>query len=103
VEVLVPVHHPKHRAWLDNVLDTMWRDDVVCFELDGADRWVRRGPDAFTVQHDAQGLLMQWATDLQLSHGAVSPYDLDDDTGPGGILRPVRRAISRFLQGGRPV
>lgn len=103
VEVLVPVHHPKHRAWLDNVLDTMWRDDVVCFELDGADRWVRRGPDAFTLQHDAQGLLMQWATDLQLSHGAVSPYDLDDDTGPGGILRPVRRAISRFLQGGRPV
>ncbi|MGA1362093.1 MAG: polyphosphate kinase 1 [Ilumatobacteraceae bacterium] len=103
VEVLVPVHHPKHRAWLDNVLDTMWSDDVVCFELDGTDRWVRRGPDAFTLQHDAQGLLMQWATDLQLSHGAVSPYDLDDDTGPGGILRPVGRAISRFLQGGRPV
>jgi polyphosphate kinase len=103
VEVLVPVHHPKHRAWLDQVLDTMWRDDVVCFELDGTDRWVRRGPDAFTLLHDAQGLLMQWATDLQLSQGAVSPYDLDDDTGPGGVLRPVGRAISRFLQGGRPV
>ena len=103
VEVLVPVHHPKHRAWLDQVLDTMWRDDVVCFEMDGGDRWVRRGPDAFTLPHDAQGLLMQWATDLQTSQGSVSPFDLDDDTGPGGILRPVGRVISRFLQGGRSV
>ena len=103
VEVLVPVHHPKHRAWLDQVLDTMWHDDVVCFEMDGGDRWVRRGPDAFTLPHDAQGLLMQWATDLQTSQGSVSPFDLDDDTGPGGILRPVGRVISRFLQGGRSV
>lgn len=103
VEVLVPVHHQKHRAWLDMVLDTLWRDDVVRFELDESDRWVRRGPDTFSIESDAQGLLMKWATDLQLSQGAVSPYDLDDDTGPGGILRPVGRAISRFLQGGRSV
>ena len=103
VEVLVPVHHEKHRAWLDKVLETMWRDDVVCFELDGSDRWVRCGPDSFSIPADAQGLLMEWATDLQVSQGATSQYDLDEDTGPGGILGPVSRAISRFLQGDRPV
>lgn len=78
VEVLVPVRHPKHQSWLAKVLEIMWSDDVVRFEVSTDGRWERRGPKDFTFEHDAQGQLMKWATDLQLSQGTPSDFDLDE-------------------------
>ena len=78
VEVLVPIRHPKHQSWLAKVLDIMWSDDVVRFEIDANGKWHRAGPADFTFEHDAQGQLMKWATDLQLSQGTPSDFDLDE-------------------------
>lgn len=88
VEVLVPVSHPKHRSWLDKVFEIFWREDVVRFDLGHDDSWQRGGPEGFTFEHDAQGQLMRWATDLQLSQDAPSQYDLADLEESGGIRRP---------------
>ena len=78
VEVLVPIRHPKHQSWLAKVLDILWSDDVVRFEIDANGKWHRAGPADFTFEHDAQGQLMKWATDLQLSQGTPSDFDLDE-------------------------
>lgn len=78
VEVLVPIRHPKHQSWLAKVLDIMWSDNVVRFEIDANGKWHRAGPADFTFEHDAQGQLMKWATDLQLSQGTPSDFDLDE-------------------------
>lgn len=78
VEVLVPIRHPKHQSWLAKVLEIMWSDDVVRFEIDATGKWHRAGPEDFTFEHDAQGQLMKWATDLQLSQGTPSDFDLDE-------------------------
>ena len=88
VEVLVPINHPKHRSWLDKVFEIFWRDDVVRFELGHDDVWHRAGPPEFTFAHDAQGQLMKWATDLQLSQGTSSQYDLAENADSGSIRRP---------------
>jgi polyphosphate kinase len=64
VEVLVPVIHPKHRAWLDQVLEFDFADDVVRHELDADGRWHRRGPTDFG-QGDAQERLYRWVADRQ--------------------------------------
>ena len=69
VEVLAPVTHQKHRAWIDAVLEFMWADDVVAFELGSDDRWHRRGPTSFTGAHDAQSRLREWITDSQVRLG----------------------------------
>ncbi len=78
VEVLVPIRHPKHQSWLAKVLEILWSDDVVRFEIDANGKWHRAGPADFTFEHDAQGQLMKWATDLQLSQGTPSDFDLDE-------------------------
>jgi len=85
VEVLTPIRHPKHQSWLAKVLDIMWSDDVVCFEINEHGHWTRRGPTDFTFEHDAQGRLMKWATDLQLSQGTPSEFDLDES--PAGTTQ----------------
>lgn len=97
IEILVPIKHEKHRAWLDKVLEIMWDDDVVRFELEADDTWRRRGPSEFTFDHDAQGRLMKWATQLQLSQGAPSPYDVDEETDPAGLVRPLRSTLARIF------
>lgn len=84
VEALVPVSHPKHKAWLDHVLDTLWAADVVAWELDGTNEWKRTGPTRFTFESDAQGRLMKWATELQTSHGEASRFDVADGHDPAG-------------------
>lgn len=78
VEVLTPIRHPKHQSWLTKVLEILWSDDVVRFEIGQHGQWHRAGPSDFTFEHDAQGRLMKWATDLQLSQGTPSDFDLDD-------------------------
>ena len=65
VEVLVPIEHPKHREWLDKVLEFDLRDDVVRWELQPDDTWTRRGRlDAY--EPDAQELMYRWTSERQL-------------------------------------
>ncbi len=78
VEVLTPIGHPKHQSWLTKVFEIMWSDNVVCFEVDRQGNWIRSGPFEFSFEHDAQGQLMKWATDLQLSQGTPSDFDVHD-------------------------
>jgi polyphosphate kinase len=64
VEVLLPIEHPKHRDWLDQVLAFLLADDVVRWELQPDDTWARRGPpDAF--EPNAQERLYRWVVDRQ--------------------------------------
>ena len=64
VEVLVPIDHPKHREWLDQVLEFDLADDIVRWELQPDDTWLRCGdPDVF--EPDAQERMYRWAVDRQ--------------------------------------
>ena len=64
VEVLVPIEHPKHQEWIDAVLDFLLADDIVRWELQPDDTWVRRGPEG-TFEPNAQARLYQWVVDRQ--------------------------------------
>jgi polyphosphate kinase len=64
VEVLVPVTHPKHRDWLDRVIEFDLADDIVRHELDADGRWHRRGPGQFD-HGDAQERFYRWVSDRQ--------------------------------------
>ena len=64
VEVLVPIEHPKHQEWIDAVLDFLLADDIVRWELQPDDTWVRRGPEG-TFEPNAQSRLYQWVVDRQ--------------------------------------
>ena len=97
VEVLVPVRHPKHRSWLDKVFEIFWRDDVVRFDLTKADTWFRSGPQEFVFEHDAQGQLMEWATNLQLAQGSASAYDLDERHDSGAVRRVFPGVMARLM------
>ena len=64
VEVLVPIVHPKHREWLDQALDFALADDVVRWELQPDNEWIRVGPpDAFDP--NAQDRMYRWAAERQ--------------------------------------
>jgi len=66
VEVLVPIQHPKHRDWLDQVLEFDLSPDIVRWEQRPDDSWERTGPtDSFAP--DAQQSLYRWAHDRQLA------------------------------------
>ncbi|MDQ3469800.1 MAG: polyphosphate kinase 1 [Actinomycetota bacterium] len=72
VEVLVPIEHPKHRDWLDSVLDFALADDIVRWELQPDDTWSRLGPaDAF--EPNAQERLYRWVMERQMA-GRTSSY-----------------------------
>jgi polyphosphate kinase len=64
IEVLVPVEHPKHQAWLEHVFATQFADDVVRWEMEGDGSWLRSGPELF-VDGDAQERFYQWVADRQ--------------------------------------
>ena len=64
IEVLVPVAHPKHRAWLDQVFEFSMADDIVRHELDSTGVWHRRGPAVFH-HGDAQERFNRWVNDRQ--------------------------------------
>ena len=64
VEVLAPIEHPKHREWLDQVIAFQLADDIVRWELQPDDTWVRCGPpDAF--EPHAQERLYRWVVERQ--------------------------------------
>ncbi len=64
VEVLVPIEHPKHQEWLDAVLAFLLADDIVRWELQPDDSWVRCGP-AGSFEPHPQSRLYQWVLDRQ--------------------------------------
>jgi len=64
IEVLVPVEHPKHEAWLEHVFTTLLDDEVVRWEMAGDGSWQRHGPELFT-EGDAQERFYQWVADRQ--------------------------------------
>jgi len=64
IEVLVPVDHPKHEAWLEHVFTTLLDEDVVRWEMGPDGSWQRRGPELFT-DGDAQERFYQWVADRQ--------------------------------------
>jgi polyphosphate kinase len=64
VEVLVPLTHPKHRAWLDTVLGYLSADDVTHFALRADNTWERVGD--FGAFGDAQERLFEWVRATQV-------------------------------------
>ena len=72
VEVLVPIEHPRHTAWLDQLLEFALEDGVVAWELRPDDRWERVGPiDAF--EPHPQERMYRWTVDQQTVGRATSP------------------------------
>ena len=64
VEVLVPIEHPRHQAWLDQTIEFQLADDIVAWELQPDDSWLRIGPtDAFAPH--SQERMYRWAVDQQ--------------------------------------
>ncbi len=64
VETLVPVTHPKHQPWLDQVLAFQWADDIVAFDLQQDNSWRRTGPlDAF--EPHSQERMFHWVSARQ--------------------------------------
>jgi polyphosphate kinase len=64
VEVLAPVEHKKHRAWLETVFTTHLRDDVSRFELGSDGTWSHQ-----TVENkglDVQKLMYDWISESQV-------------------------------------
>lgn len=64
VEVLVPLTHPKHRAWLDTVLGYLSSDEVTHFALRSDNSWERIGD--FGTLADAQQRLFEWVCATQI-------------------------------------
>ena len=66
VEVLTPIEHPRHRAWLDRALEFALADDVVAWDMRPDASWVRVGPlDAF--EPHPQERMYRWAANEQLA------------------------------------
>jgi polyphosphate kinase len=65
VEVLVQIDHPKHREWLDQVLTFDLADDIVRWELQPDDQWLRAGGTAGRFEPDAQERMYRWTVDRQ--------------------------------------
>ena len=64
VEVLVPIEHERHRAWLDQAIEFQLADGIVCWELQPDNRWERMGPtDAF--EPHAQERMYRWTVEQQ--------------------------------------
>ncbi|HEX4983075.1 MAG TPA: polyphosphate kinase 1 [Ilumatobacteraceae bacterium] len=64
VEVLVPIVHPKHREWLDQALEFALADDIVRWELQPDDAWIRCGPTE-SFEPNAQDRMYRWAAERQ--------------------------------------
>ncbi len=63
VEVLTPLTHPRHQAWIDHTLELDLAQDVPAFELQPDDTWTRVGPEDF--EPHSQRLMYEWAAKRQ--------------------------------------
>jgi len=61
VEVLVPVTHPKHRAWLDRALGYLFDATTTRFEMQPDGSWAR-----IAGTSDAQQRLYEWVSNSQV-------------------------------------
>ena len=66
VEVMVPIEHVRHTAALDQALAFALADDVVRWELQPDDTWLRVGPTDAFVPH-SQERMYRWMVDQQLA------------------------------------
>jgi polyphosphate kinase len=66
VEVMVPIEHVRHTAALDQALEFALADDIVRWELQADDTWLRVGPTAAFEPH-SQERMYRWMVDQQLA------------------------------------
>ena len=64
VELLVPVMHPKHQAWIDQVIDFYLAPDVVAFDMQADNTWLRVGPLEAFAPH-SQERMYAWVSERQ--------------------------------------
>ena len=97
VEVLVPIEHPKHRDWLDQVLAFLLADDVVRWELQPDDTWSRVRARRTPSSRNAQERLYRWVVERQ-----ARPRS-SDASAAGSARRPTAVGASRFTRRTVPV
>ncbi|MGB9346986.1 MAG: polyphosphate kinase 1 [Ilumatobacteraceae bacterium] len=66
VEVMVPIEHARHTAALDQALAFALADDIVAWELQPDDTWLRIGPTESFEPH-AQERMYRWMVEQQLT------------------------------------
>ena len=66
VEVMVPIEHVRHTATLDQALAFALADDIVRWELQPDDTWLRVGPTGAFEPH-SQERMYRWMVDQQLA------------------------------------
>ena len=66
VEVMVPIEHVRHTAALDQALAFALADDIVRWELQPDDTWLRVGPTGAFEPH-SQERMYRWMVDQQLA------------------------------------
>jgi polyphosphate kinase len=66
VEVMVPIEHARHSAALDQALAFALADDIVAWELQPDDSWLRVGPTEAFAPH-SQERMYRWMVDQQLA------------------------------------
>ena len=64
VELLVPVMHPKHQAWIDQVIAFYLAPDVVAFDMQADNTWLRVGPLEAFAPH-SQERMYAWVSERQ--------------------------------------
>jgi len=64
VEVMVPIEHARHVDWLDQALEFALADDVVAWELQPDDSWMRIGPTDVFEPHP-QERMYRWTVERQ--------------------------------------
>ena len=63
--MLAPVEHPKHIAWLDQVISFYLAPDVVAFDMQPDDTWLRVGPTDSFAPH-SQERMYHWVSERQV-------------------------------------
>lgn len=63
VEVLTPVPHPKHRAWLDKMFEFLFDPDAPAFEMRSDASWERVGSSSFEPHTQRQ--MYEWVSHTQ--------------------------------------
>ncbi len=66
VEVMVPIEHARHTAALDQALAFALADDIVAWELQPDDTWLRIGPTESFEPH-SQERMYRWMVEQQLT------------------------------------
>ena len=71
VEILTPLAHPRHRDWLDHVIDTLLEPSSPAFDLQPDGTWTRAG--ASTFEPHPQRLVHEWVVAEQTRRSVRRP------------------------------